>query len=147
MTYGSTFHKTVKGEEHADDTAGENRGEKKAEGSDFVCSLDGYVDLTKKAFQIAFGGVSLAKETLASTLPPDLSEVVKYLYDGMVEGVSWPGYLAAAGFYFGNEFGYGDQYCEAFGYASTVVEAVFPVINFAPGDGERDASEEEASEE
>ena len=71
------------------------------------------------------------------------------MYAGLINGLAWPGYAAAAGFYFSSEFGFGDIYCEAFGYLWYFVDTFGVFINFAGGDchEDHDKEGEEAEED
>ena len=79
--------------------------------ADMKCSMDGYVNLTIEIYNIVLFGLALLKETYAAVLPMALGKSVNYAWDGMLGAGAWVGYLMAAVYYFGLEFGYADILC------------------------------------
>ena len=98
---------------------------------DFVCSMDGYRDLTLSFIDVSLFVLALIKETYAAILPEDLGKSVKYAWMGLTGLGAWVGYAVAAGYYFGTEAGYGDEICEYSGIAYTIINIFHGLIDFA----------------
>jgi hypothetical protein len=97
----------------------------------YVCSMDGYVSLTKMLIELALVAVAIVKETYAAILPMELGMSVEYAWDGLMGAGSWPGYAVAAAYYFGKEFGYAKVMCDVSMYGYLVVDYLNSFISFA----------------
>jgi len=101
-------------------------------GSGLVCSMDGFVKMVKEMAEVALMALALVKETAMSVIPPEFGKAVGFAWNGMVGLFNPLGYLLAAAYYFGIDFGYGDQLCEAFGYGYYITDALHAIVDFAP---------------
>lgn len=98
---------------------------------DFKCSMDGYVELTLETYNVALFGLALLKETYAAVLPKSLGKSVNYAWDGILGAGGWVGYLMAAAYYFGLEFGYADILCQVSGYVYIAVGIFYTLLEFS----------------
>ena len=99
--------------------------------ADMKCSMDGYVNLTLETYNVALFGLALLKETYAAVLPMALGKSVNYAWDGILGAGAWVGYLMAAAYYFGLEFGYADILCQVSGYVYVAVGIFYSLLEFA----------------
>ena len=99
--------------------------------ADMQCSMDGYVELTLETYNVALFGLALLKETYAAVLPSALGKSVNYAWDGILGAGAWVGYLMAAAYYFGLEFGYADLLCQVSGYVYVAVGIFYTLLEFA----------------
>merc|ERR1712046_22931 len=99
--------------------------------ADFQCSMDGYVELTLEAYNVALFGLALLKETYAALLPSKLGKSVNYAWKGVIGAGGWVGYIMAAAYYFGLEFGYADALCTASGYVYVGIGVFYTLLEFA----------------
>ena len=99
--------------------------------ADMQCSMDGYVELTLETYNVALFGLALLKETYAAVLPMALGKSVNYAWDGILGAGAWVGYLMAAAYYFGLEFGYADTLCQVSGYVYVAVGIFYTLLEFA----------------
>ena len=99
--------------------------------SDFECTMDGFVQLTSDAINVALIALAIVKETYAAMLPEELGKSVQYAWDGLVGAGSWAGYATAAAYYFGLEFGYGEIMCEVFIALAMITEALVVFTEFS----------------
>ena len=99
--------------------------------SDFTCSMDGYVKMTKELIELSLFALSLLKETYAAILPMELGKSVEYAWDGLVGAGSWSGYAVAALYYFGLEYGYAEIMCQYSEYGATATSFLNSFIDFA----------------
>jgi hypothetical protein len=106
-------------------------GKDKASDRGYVCSMDGYVSLTKMVIELALSAIAILKETYAAMLPMELGKSVQYAWDGLVGAGSWPGYAVAAAYYFGLEFGYAEPMCDVSMYGYMAVDFLNAFISFA----------------
>jgi hypothetical protein len=97
----------------------------------YVCSMDGYVDLTKMIIELALSAIAIIKETYAALLPMELGKSVQYAWDGLVGAGSWPGYAVAAVYYFGLDFGYAESMCDVSMYGFQAIDYLNAFISFA----------------
>ena len=99
--------------------------------ADLQCSMDGYVELTLETYNVALFGLALLKETYAAVLPQALGKSVNYAWDGILGAGAWVGYLMAAAYYFGLEFGYAEILCTVSGYVYVAVGLFYTLLEFA----------------
>lgn len=73
-----------------------------------------------------------------SVIPEEFAKAVGYTWKGAV-GIANPmGYLMAAVYYFGLDFGYGEKICEYLGYGYYAIDALHVLVDFAPKGEEAD---------
>ena len=99
--------------------------------TEFQCSMDGYVNLTIEVYNVALFGLALLKESYAAVLPMALGKSVNYAWDGILGAGAWVGFVMAAAYYFGLEFGYADILCEVSGYVSQGVGIFYQLLAFS----------------
>ena len=99
--------------------------------ADFQCTMDGYVDLTIEAYNVALFGLALLKETYAAVLPKALGKSVNYAWDGILGAGAWVGYVMAAAYYFGLEFGYAEYLCQGSGYVYVAIGIFYQLLEFS----------------
>merc|ERR1711985_182199 len=99
--------------------------------ADLECSMDGYVELTLEAYNVVLFGLALLKEAYAAALPHALGRSVNYAWDGILGAGSWVGYVVAALYYFGLEFGYADLMCQISGYVFVAVGLGYYFLDFS----------------
>ena len=73
---------------------------------------------------------TLANETYKAMLPENLQLAAHYAYEWLLGAGDWSGYLMAAAYFFGIEFGYGEQLCDAMGYGYEVIDALKVLTDF-----------------
>jgi hypothetical protein len=105
--------------------------EEDEEREEFECSMDGYVELTKEFINVALFALALVKETYAAVLPHRLGRSVDYAWDGLVSAGSWAGYVMAAAYFFGLEYGYAEYLCQYSGYVDTIIGFLYQFVDFA----------------
>lgn len=93
--------------------------------------MDGFVELTLETYNVALFGLALLKETYAAVLPMALGKSVNYAWDGILGAGAWVGYVVAALYYFGLEFGYADLMCQIMGYVYVAVGLGYFLIDFS----------------
>merc|ERR1711907_404990 len=98
---------------------------------DVECSMDGYVELTLEFYNVALFGLALLKEAYAAALPTKLGKSVNYAWDGILGAGAWVGYLTAALYYFGLEFGYAEIMCDVSGYVYVAVGLFYTLLEFS----------------
>ena len=98
---------------------------------DFKCTMDGYVELTLEVYNVALFGLALLKESYAAVLPKKLGKSVNYAWDGILGAGGWVGYLMAAAYYFGLEFGYAEYLCTGSQYVSLGVGVFYQLLAFS----------------
>merc|ERR1711934_594603 len=98
---------------------------------DFSCTMDGYVELTLEAYNVALFGLALLKEAYASLLPKSLGKSVNYAWDGILGAGGWVGYIMAAAYYFGLEFGYAEYLCQGSGYVYIAIGIFYQLLEFS----------------
>ena len=113
------------------DNGNNGNGNGNGKGRGYICSMDGYVSLTKMIIELALSAIAIVKETYAAMLPMELGKSVQYAWDGLVGAGSWPGYAVAAAYYFGLEFGYAEPMCDVSIMAYTVIDYLNAFISFA----------------
>ena len=99
--------------------------------TEFQCSMDGYVNLTIEVYNVALFGLALLKESYAAVLPMALGKSVNYAWDGILGAGAWVGFVMAAAYYFGLEFGYAEILCEVSGYVSQGVGIFYQLLAFS----------------
>merc|ERR1719465_202832 len=95
------------------------------------CSMDGYVELTLETYNVILFGLALAKEAYAAALPSTLGKSVNYAWDGILGAGAWIGYLMAAAYYFGLEFGYAETLCDVSGFVWVAVGIFYQLLEFS----------------
>ena len=93
--------------------------------------MDGFVDMVQKINENVWILIALAKESIASLLPEDLSLMFQYIWDGLIGVGNWGGYLLAAFYYSLLDLGLGGYYCEFVGYGYYVVDGLNYITAFA----------------
>ena len=100
--------------------------------------MDGFVKMTRELVEVALIVVSLQKEIILSIIPTEFGKAVGYAWKGVV-GIANPmGYMMAAVYYFGLDFGYGEKICEYLGYGYYITAALHSIVDFAPKEKEED---------
>ena len=95
------------------------------------CSMDGYVELTLETYNVILFGLALLKEAYAAALPSKLGKSVNYAWAGILGAGGWVGYVVAALYYFGLEFGYADLMCQVSGYVFVAVGLAYQFLDFS----------------
>merc|ERR1712098_420106 len=95
-------------------------------------SMDGFVKMIKEMAEVALMALALVKETVMAVVPPEFSKAFGFAWNGGVGLFNPLGYILAAIYYFGIDFGYGDALCEAFGYGYYITDALHKIVDFAP---------------
>merc|ERR1711924_381427 len=65
-------------------------------------------------------------------IPEKFSKAVKYASDGLVGIGNWVGYLLAAAYYAGLEYGYGETVCETLGYGYVLIDTLHTLLTSPP---------------
>lgn len=112
-----------------------------------ACSMDGMVDMALKLVENLLLIVSLVKELFAYAFPDELSQSVELLWKGMIGSSSWLGYAMAALYFVGEDYGFANEVCEAFGYGFYVIDGMNYIVAFASPSEDSSAESSEASEE
>lgn len=74
-----------------------------------------------------------------AVIPEEFGKAVGYAWKGVVGIANPAGYLMAAAYYFGLEFGYGEKICNYLGYGYYIINALHMIVDFAPkGDDAND---------
>ena len=55
-------------------------------------------------------------------VPDNFKLAINYAWDGIMGAGNWAGYIMAATYYAAEEFGFGADICEFFGYGNWVIE-------------------------
>ena len=98
--------------------------------ANFQCTMDGYVGATQELLKVALIVVDLIVTTFRAVLPQNLSISVGYAYDFLISAGSFMGYLTAAMYFFGKEFGYGDMICQYSGYITLAIDYMYQAVVF-----------------
>merc|ERR1711998_675462 len=56
---------------------------------------------------------------------------MRHAWDGIMSAGDWVGYMTASGYYIAQEFDFGDQICEIYGYAFYVIDGLHWIADFA----------------
>lgn len=90
-------------------------------GNEMSCSMNGYKALVADFITVATALIAANIAIITSVLPPDLAMSVDLLYQFLVNSGSWIGYIIAAAYFFGEDFGYGEYLCLGSQYLYKVV--------------------------
>ena len=96
----------------------------------FKCSMSGFTDLTVEFVELLLVVISMFKELIATILDGNLAKAVKYFYQGLTGASGWIGYIVASAYYVLLDMGYGQDFCEMYGYLYVVVDALYVIIDF-----------------
>ena len=77
----------------------------KSSSGNLECTKDGFNAMFKALIENIFIALALVKETFAYLIPEDLNLAVQYGWDGLMGLGGWIGYLFAAVYYVGLDFG------------------------------------------
>jgi len=70
-------------------------------------------------------------------LPVELNLTVSLFWDGLMGLNNWVGFLFAAIYYVGTDYGFGLIFCEIMGYGYYIIDGVNYIVQFAaPASGE-----------
>ena len=65
-------------------------------------------------------------------VPDNFKLAINYGWDGIMGAGNWAGYVMAAIYYAAEEFGFGADICEMFGYGNWVIEQLYTLVSFMP---------------
>lgn len=107
--------------------------------------MDGFVKMTRELVEIVFLAASLYKETIILMIPEEFGKSVKFLWRGGV-GIANPlGYIMAAAYFFGLEFGFGEDVCSLVGYGYAVIDLLHGLVSFSQSEEDKAAEEQSIS--
>merc|ERR1712146_647635 len=98
---------------------------------DVECSMDGRLRRALETYNVILFGLALLKEAYAAALPSKLGKSVNYAWDGILGAGGWVGYVVAALYYFGLEFGYADLMCQISRYVYVAVGLGYQFLAFS----------------
>ena len=105
--------------------------------SGFECSMDGYVAAVEEIIESLLFLVTMVLQLLFYVLPPEIAVSCCYGYMFLIAAPSFLGYLMAAAYYAGMEYGFGETMCSvsgmAYGYADYIYMAIDMVEGLVPG--------------
>lgn len=100
--------------------------------SQLDCSLSGFqvlvMDITNLALLAITLNVSIIEAILSGL--PDLAKAFELSYRFLKSSAGFSGYVIAAAYFFGLEFGYGDLLCQAASYGYLVVYYLNIAVTF-----------------
>ena len=101
-------------------------------GSALVCGLYGYRTMVQDILALSLTAITLNVSIIELVLSgfPDLSVAFRLLYSFLLGAGDWIGYLVAAIYFFGLEFGYGEYLCTASQYGFIVIYYLNLAISF-----------------
>ena len=104
------------------------------QGQDLKCGLNGYRIMVDQIISLALValtmGISLGQTTLDLMTLTDLSKAIGLAYKFLKGTGGWIGYVVAAVYYFGFDFGYAEYLCMAMQYGYIVIYWLNVVISF-----------------
>ena len=101
--------------------------------------MDGFVKMTREFIEIAFLAASLYKETIILMIPEKFGKAVKFVWRGAV-GIGNPiGYVMAAAYLLGLEFGFGEDVCSLVGIGYTIISALHVLVSFSQSEEDKEA--------
>lgn len=65
-------------------------------------------------------------------VPQNFKLAINYAWNGLMGAGNWAGYIMAATYYLSDEFGFGPDICEFFGYGNWVIEQLYTLVSFMP---------------
>jgi|ERR1719453_1513352 len=101
-------------------------------GTKLICTNDGFVSMVEEGTEVAFGALSIVKEISTGVVPENFKKGIDYGYTGVMGMGNWLGYILAAAFYLGEEFGFGQDLCDAFGYGYLIIDNLHVLVSFMP---------------
>jgi len=108
--------------------------------------MDGFKKFSKQLLENAVILIALLKETFAFIMPDELNLTVSLYWDGLMGLNNWVGFLLAAIYYVGTDYGFGLVFCEIMGYGYYVIDGLNYIVQFA-APSEAPAEEEPAATE
>lgn len=87
-----------------------------------VCTMDGFTDMIKELTEILFSAAGIAKELVIGMIPENFKKALEFGWEGAVGMGNWVGYILAAIYYAAEDFGFGADICEAFGYGYWLID-------------------------
>ena len=104
-------------------------------GADLTCSMDGYQTMVDDIIALSLLAITLNASIIEAIISglPDLKEAFKLTVRFLRSSGSWVGYLVAAIYFFGLEFGYGEYLCTASQYGYYIIYYLNLAITFGQG--------------
>lgn len=107
--------------------------------------MDGFVKMTRELIEIALLAFSLYKETILLMIPEEFGKAVQFTWRGVV-GIGNPlGYIMAAAYYFGLEFGFGEDVCSLVGHGYALIDTLHGLVSFAQSEEDKEAEQKSIS--
>ena len=88
--------------------------------------------MVQEGSEVLFGGIAVVKEVALGMIPDNFKKAVNFAWAGLMGMGNWMGYILASIFFLGEEFGFGTEVCEAFGYGYWLIDQLYVVVNFIP---------------
>lgn len=103
--------------------------------ADLSCSMDGYQTMVDDIIALSLLAITLNASIIEAIISglPDLKEAFKLSVRFLRSSGSWVGYLVAAIYFFGLEFGYGEYLCTASQYGYYIIYYLNLAITFGQG--------------
>ena len=92
--------------------------------SGLVCNMTGYVQMTQEILELLVFLVTFSKETLNAALTDALKKSMNYAYKFLMSAGDWIGFILAAVYFLAEEYNFGKEVCEAFGYGYYVIDGL-----------------------
>lgn len=103
----------------------------------FECSMRGYKRMANEIIKLSLvaftANTAIIEQFLDMLSLKYLAVSVDMTYTFMLGFGGWAGYLVAALYYFGLEFGYADMMCEFSGYGNLVIHYLGLAVSFGGG--------------
>lgn len=71
-------------------------------------------------------------------VPDNFKKAINFGYAGLTGTSNWLGYVLASMYYAAEEFGFGNDICEAFGYGYWLIDQLYILVSFMPKGEESD---------
>ena len=94
--------------------------------------MSGYKKMVNEIMSLALLALTINVSLIETILSgmPNLKKAVEFAYDFLKSGPGFMGYLVAAAYYVGLEFGYGDMLCQYAGYGYLVIYYLNVAVTF-----------------
>jgi len=81
---------------------------------------------------VVFGAIGVFKEVAIGMIPENFKKALNFAWAALTGTSNWVGYILAALFYVGEEYGFENDVCETLGYGYLVIDELAVIVNFMP---------------
>ena len=106
-----------------------------SDGPTFACNMTGYVSMVQYLLATGLSLVTMFQSTIYWVISgmPDLAAAWEYSYEYITGAGDWLGYLIAAIYFFGEDFGYAEYLCQASEYGYIAIYYMNLIMSFGSG--------------